>query len=108
MAAEVEGSRSGLPEKAAVIECVPGESAVTLRPPLKAWLTGIIPSGEVPSKKVTDPLDNTNGLMVAVNVTGLPDGALDCEELTVIEDGAGFTTTVTGEELLGAFVPSPV
>ncbi len=77
MEAELEGSKSGLPEKAAVIEWVPTVSAVTVRPVLKAWLTGIIPSGEVPSKKVTDPLDRTNGLMVAVNVTRAPCGALD-------------------------------
>ena len=107
MAAEVEGSKSGLPEKAAVMECVPTASAVTVRPGLNAWLMGMIPSGVVPSKNVTDPLDSTNGAGVTVNVTRAPCGALACDEDTVMEDGAGLTTTVAGAELLGPFVASP-
>jgi len=111
-AAEVLAARVALPEYLAVIECVPTVSVDVVKVATAPPFSVPLPSGVVPSRKVTVPVGVPEVLdvIVAVNVTAAP---LDAEtaELTnkvvVAVGAAAVMVSVSAAEVLAAKVELP-
>jgi hypothetical protein len=73
-AAEVLLAKVALPEYLAVIVCVPTESVDVVKVATAPLFSVLLQSAVVPSKKVTVPVGvpEVPGVIVAVNVTGVP------------------------------------
>ena len=106
--ADVEARKSGLPENDALMECDPTGSELIAKPGAKVWLAGMTAIGFTPSRNVTMPLGKgPAGVICVLNVTGVPKGTDDDDEVTTVVLAAGLTVMVSGAELLAPFVPSP-
>lgn len=103
MAAELDGRRSGLPEKAAVRVCEPTGKALITRPGALILDAGRIAKGIPPSENVTVPRANVGPPgddTVPNNVTGAPNWAVGDPDVIAMVLATGVNVTVSGAELL--------